>query len=61
MADLDGPAFWWSETVLQDDVPGMRDQLLAWRKGISPSRAATSTLSAEQRLKLQEKGYWDPR
>ncbi len=61
VADLDGPAFWWSETVLQDDVPGMRDQLLAWRKGISPSRAATSTLSAEQRLKLQEKGYWDPR
>ena len=61
VADLDGPAFWWSDSLAREEVPEMRDQLLAWRAGISPPRAPTSTLSEEQRQRLQEKGYWDPR
>ncbi len=61
VAGLDGPAFVGSDGISPNELSGMRDQLLAWRTGISPPRAATSTLSEEQRLKLQEKGYWDPR
>jgi hypothetical protein len=61
VADLGGPAFWWSESLPKANVSSMRDALLAWRAGISLPRAATSTLSDEQRQRLQEKGYWDPR
>jgi len=61
VADLEGPAFWWTESMEQEEAAQLRVEMQGWREEISAPAQATSTLSDEQRQRLQEKGYWDPR
>ena len=57
---LGGPAFEVEGSPTESDQALLRDELVAWRRGLTLGEGSGAALTEEQIRVLQEGGYWGP-